>query len=361
MFFSLNANTLEVVLSLFITERKADSSASPQNDIAECEYFKRRKSPDMKYCLTASLLILAVLFTDFGFAADRVRFAYPAKSLNYLPITMGRDKGIFQAEGIDLQMILVASTIQVAALTTGDIDFSGAQSQVMAGAARGLPVKVVGFLTIKPSFWLMAKPEIKAMADLKGKIVGITAIGSSTDTLARFLISKNGLTPDREVAFIGTGTTSNILTAMKAGTVDAGVLSPPFNAMATQMGYRTLAYFGDYVEQSLSGVGTSDRMIRERPELVRRMLTATIKSLRFIQQRPGESIQFISKEWSVDASAATELYKSMLPAFSKDGGMNEKGIRDALKRETERMALKEETPLSKVMDLRLLKEVQQNK
>ena len=75
------------------------------------------------------------------------------------------------------------------------------------------------------------------------------------------------------MAFIGTGTTANILTAMKAGTVDAGVLSPPFNAMATQMGYRTLAYFGDYVEQSLSGLGTSDQMIRERPELVRRMLS----------------------------------------------------------------------------------------
>ena len=117
---------------------------------------------------------------------------------------------------------------------------------------------------------------------------------------------------------------------MKAGTVDAGVLSPPFNAMATQMGYRTLAYFGDYVEQSLSGVGTSDKMIRERPDLVKRMLTATIKSLRFIQQRPAESTQFIAKEWSVDSAAANELYKSMLPAFSKDGGMDEKGIRDAL-------------------------------
>ncbi len=291
-------------------------------------------------------------------AADRARFAYPAKSLNYLPITMGRDKGIFQAEGIDLQMILVASTIQVAALTTGDIEFSGAQSQVMAGAARGLPVKVVGFLTIKPSFWLMGKPEIKSIGDLKGKIIGITAIGSSTDTLARFLLSKNGLTPDRDVALLGTGTTSNILTAMKGGTVDAGVLSPPFNAMAKQMGYRTLAYFGDYVEQSLSGVGTSDRMIRERPELVKRILTATIKSLRFIQQRPAESIQFIAKEWSVDSTSADELYKSMLPAFSKDGDMDEKGIRDALKRETERMALKEETPLSRVLDLRLLREVQ---
>jgi len=308
--------------------------------------------------LTAVPFFILLLFAELGFAADRVRFAYPAKSLNYLPITMGRDKGMFQAEGIDLQMVLVASTIQVAALTTGDIDFSGAQSQVMAGAARGLPVKVVGFLTIKPSFWLMSKPEIRTMSDLKGKIIGITAIGSSTDTLARFLVSKNGLLPDREVAFIGTGTTSNILTAMKAGTVDAGVLSPPFNAMATQMGYRTLAYFGDYVEQSLSGVGTSDRMIRERPELVKRMLVATIKSLRFIQQRPADSIHFIGKEWNMDSTAATELYKSMLPAFSKDGGMDEKGIRDALKRETERMALKEETPLSKVMDLRVLREVQ---
>ena len=310
------------------------------------------------YIIFVSVFLACVHYPILGHTADRVRFAYPAKSLNYLPVTLGRDKGIFQAEGIDLQMVLVASTIQVTALTTGDIDFSGAQSQVMAGAARGLPVKVIGFLTIKPSFWLVTKPEIKSITDLKHKIIGITAIGSSTDTLARYVLSKNGLTPDREVALIGTGTTSNILTSMKAGTVDAGVLSPPFNAMATQMGYRTLAYFGDYVEQSLSGVGTSDRMIRDRPDLVRRMLTATIKSLRFIQQRPADSIQFISKEWNVASSSATELYKSMLPAFSKDGDMDEKGIREGLKRETERLGLKEEIPLSRVLDLRSLREAQ---
>jgi ABC-type nitrate/sulfonate/bicarbonate transport system substrate-binding protein len=304
-------------------------------------------------------LFLWLFATEIN-AADRVRFAYPAKSLNYLPVTLGREKGIFQAEGIDLQMVLVASTIQVTALTTGEIDFSGAQSQVMAGAARGLPVKVIGFLTIKPSFWLVAKPEIKSFAELKNKIIGITAVGSSTDTLARYVLVKNGLIPDREVALIGTGTTANILTSMKAGSVDAGVLSPPFNTMATQMGYRTLAYFGDYVEQSLSGVGTSDKLIHDRPDLVRRMLSATIKSLRFIQQRPADSIQFISKEWSVNSSSATELYKSMLPAFSKDGDMDEKGIREGLKRETERLALKDETPLSRVLDLRLLREAQKN-
>ena len=137
------------------------------------------------YVVLTSLLLACVVDPISIHGADRIRFAYPAKSLNYLPVTLGREKGIYQAEGIDLQMVLVASTIQVTALTTGDIDFSGAQSQVMAGAARGLPVKVIGFLTIKPSFWLVAKPEIKSIPELKNKIIGITAIGSSTDTLAR--------------------------------------------------------------------------------------------------------------------------------------------------------------------------------
>ena len=95
----------------------------------------------MRHFSATGLLFILFLLTEAGFAADRVRFAYPAKSLNYLPITIGRDNGMFRAEGIDLQMVLVASTIQV---------------------------------------------------------IGVTAIGSSTDTLARFLVSKNGLTPDRE-------------------------------------------------------------------------------------------------------------------------------------------------------------------
>lgn len=304
------------------------------------------------------VFVIVVLGADLVRGADRIRFAYPAKSLNYLPVMLGRDKGIYQTEGIDLQMVLVTSPVQVTALTTSDIDFSGAQSQVMAGAARGLPVKVVGFITTKPSFWLIAKPEITSMAALKGKIIGITAIGSSTDTLARALLSKSGLTPDKDVTLFGTGTTANILTALKGGSIDAGMLSPPFNAMAKLMGFRTLAYFGDHFEQSLSGIGTADKMLRERPEGVKRVLRATLKSLRYVQQNSADVSRYIEGEWKVDSAVAEELYRSMLPAFSKNGGMDERGIKDGLKRETERMGLKEEIPLARVLDLRLLYEVQ---
>jgi ABC-type nitrate/sulfonate/bicarbonate transport system substrate-binding protein len=306
----------------------------------------------------AAIVFLLLLCPSLLGAAEKVRYAYPAKSLNYLPLFLGKDKGIYAAEGIDLELVLVASRIQVTALTTGDLEFSGAQSQVSSAAALGFPVKVVGFITIKPTFWLTARPEVRSIADLKGKVIGITAIGSSTDTLARYIVRKYGLIPDKEVTLFATGTTANILAALNGGTVQAGMLSPPFHSMAKLMGFHILAYLGDHVEQSLSGVATSDKMLRERPETVKRVLRATLKSLRFVRLNKEETVQYILREWKVERALAEELYASMLPAFSPDGSMNEKGVRDALEREMGRVDKKDEIPLSRVVDLRPLKEVQ---
>jgi ABC-type nitrate/sulfonate/bicarbonate transport system substrate-binding protein len=306
----------------------------------------------------AAIILMLVFCSAVVHAAEKVRYAYPAKSLNYLPLFLGKDKGIYASEGIDLELVLVTSRIQVTALTTGDLEFSGAQSQVSSAAAIGFPVKVVGFITVKPTFWLTARPEIRAIPDLKGKVIGITAIGSSTDTLARYLVRKYGLIPDKEVALFATGTTANILAALSGGSVQAGMLSPPFHSMAKLMGFHILAYLGDHVEQSLSGVATSDKMLRERPETVKRVLRATLKSLRFVRQNKEETVQYIVREWRVERPLGEELYASMLPAFSPDGGMNEKGIHDALEREMGRVDKKEEIPLSRVIDLRPLHEAQ---
>ena len=113
----------------------------------------------------------------FAGAAEKVRYAYPAKSLNYLPLFLGKDKGIYATEEIDLELVLVTSRIQVTALTTGDLEFSGAQSQVSGAAAVGFPVKVVGFITVKPTFWLVGRPEIRSIPDLKGKVMVISDLG----------------------------------------------------------------------------------------------------------------------------------------------------------------------------------------
>jgi ABC-type nitrate/sulfonate/bicarbonate transport system substrate-binding protein len=219
-------------------------------------------------------------------------------------------------------------------------------------------VKVIGFITDKPSFWLVTKPQIRSIADLKNKTIGISAVGSASDLLARYILKRHGLTPDKDVALLPTGATSNNLVALKAGTIDGGILSPPFHAIAKLLGFHILLYVGDYVEQSLSGIATTEKILREKPDTVKRILRGTIKSLRYARSNPGETVRYISAGWKVEPPLAEELYRSMLEAFSPDGGMGEKGIRDMIDREMERMGIKEEVPLARVVDLRLLKEVQ---
>ncbi len=99
-------------------------------------------------------------------------------------------------------------------------------------------------------------------------------------------------------------------------------------------------------------------MLRERPETVKKVLRATLKSLRYIRQNREESVHYILREWKVERPLAEELYASMIPAFSMDGSMTEKGIRDGLEREMDRVDFKEDIPLARAVDLRPLKEVQ---
>jgi ABC-type nitrate/sulfonate/bicarbonate transport system substrate-binding protein len=307
-----------------------------------------------KYIFTFALFLF--LQPALSSAAERIRFAYPSKSLNYLPLFLGKDKGIYQTEGIDLELIQVNTQIAAKALLTADLDFSGAV--VMSGAAAGMPVKVIGFITVKPSFWLVTKPQIRSINELKNKTIGISAVGSASDLLARYILKRHGLIPDKEVALLPTGATANNLAALKAGTIDAGILSPPFHAMAKLLGFHILLYVGDYVEQSLSGIVTSEKILREKPDMVKRVLRGTMKTLRYARSNSAETVRYIAAGWKVEPALAEELYRSMLQAYSPDGGMSEKGIREMMDREMERMGIKEEVALARVVDLRLLKEVQ---
>src|SRR5689334_1824698 len=246
------------------------------------------------------MYLVALLFMIVGqpflsSAADRVRFSYPSKSLNYLPLFLGRDKGIYPTEGIELELIQVNNQIAAKALLTNDLDFSG--TVLISGAAAGMPVKIIGFITTKPSFWLVTKPPIRSITHLKNKTIGISAVGSASDLLARYILKRHGLVPDKEVALIPTGATSNNLVALKAGTIDAGILSPPFHAMAKLMGFHFLLYVGDYVDQSLSGIVTTEKMLKEKPDVVKRVLRGTVKSLRDIRNHQAETVRYIAAGW----------------------------------------------------------------
>jgi ABC-type nitrate/sulfonate/bicarbonate transport system substrate-binding protein len=156
------------------------------------------------------LLILLVWWNSGeAFAAsakaggEKVIIGLPTTSMSMLPIFFAQDKGFFREEGLDPQLVFVGGRLQVPALAAGEMDFSASAETVLRAAVQGLPLKVVVYMNSRMAVSLIATPEIKNIAGLKGRSIGVTSIGGSLDYAAREILAKNGLNPERDARFVG--------------------------------------------------------------------------------------------------------------------------------------------------------------
>lgn len=115
-------------------------------------------------------------------------------------------------------------------------------------------------------FWLYARPEIRAVENLKGKNVGVSGIGSGPDSLLREILKKHGLDGVRDVIVLPVGSGTGRFFALQAGSVDAAMLSVPANLLAQDAGYRELVSFIDQEWIELQGtVNVTDQLLASDP------------------------------------------------------------------------------------------------
>jgi ABC-type taurine transport system substrate-binding protein len=128
-------------------------------------------------------------------------------------------------------------------------------------------------------FSIMARPEIKRLADLKGKKIGITRIGSSTHTAVQFAVNKAGLAAN-DYSLLQLGEVPNILTTLLAGQIDAGALSPPTNSRAKKAGLFELLNLGtDGPEYPSTVIASTQAYVKAKPENTRRMVRSLAEGL----------------------------------------------------------------------------------
>jgi NitT/TauT family transport system substrate-binding protein len=113
------------------------------------------------------------------------------------------------------------------ALIGGDIDFSTAAGGALTSAVRGAPIRFLFHTYYRGLYWLYARPEIRDVAGLKGKKIGLSGVGSGPYYLVLELLKRQGLAGGRDVTILVTGTQSSSFGALAGGTVDATSLSPP--------------------------------------------------------------------------------------------------------------------------------------
>ena len=310
------------------------------------------------HSLNGILIIgLTVLATTNFAAAEKIRLALPSRSMGYLPMFIALHRGFLKDENLDLELPAMLPNIAHNALLSGEVEYHGVADSALRLAAKGAPLKSIFFSARLPNYFLMAKPSIKSVSDLRGKLVAVSRFGGTTDLAARVALQANGLDPHKDVVLImiGLGNTRNA--ALMAGSVDANIANPPDNSMLKQKGFRELLFLGDAMEFPSNGFTTTERRLTENRDQVKRLLRAFYRGLLFSRENPEESIKIVEREWKLEPAMARDSYQSIMKAASRDGASSDAGLKVHIKLIQNSDKSIGDVALSKIVDFRILEEV----
>src|SRR5919198_2654287 len=242
-------------------------------------------------------LTILVTFASATASAERVRTVIPRATVNYLSLPVAEVKGFFRNEGLENETIIIPGNTAIAALISGEVDYSGAGGSGIRAAVRGAPIKAIMFQTERVTWYLLATADIMKISDLKGKRVAVGTVGDTQDTLITMLVQKEGLAEKdiTRVALPSRNTTMTLL-ALKSGAINATVVNADESLLGEKEGFRTLAFIGDLFPYPFQGFMATDRMIAERPGDIKRWLRAMVKALMFIRDRPEEAADIALKK-----------------------------------------------------------------
>jgi len=273
-------------------------------------------------------LVFAAASVQAAQSIERIKLAIPAKSMGYLPMYVASHRGFFRDEGLDLEIPNLRPNIAHSALLGGDIDYHGLAESGLRLAAKGSPMKSLFFSLRSPLYFLMAKPQLKSVQDLKGRIIGISSFGGATEVSTRLGLRHYGLEPERDVTMILIGTENVRVAALTSGSIDATVAVPPSHLLLKQKGFNLLLSLADVAELPANGFTTTDKTLRDKRDQVKRLLRALARGLAFAKERQKETVEIMAREWQIEPTVAEEVYGPVSRALSQDGTASEAGLKE---------------------------------
>lgn len=241
------------------------------------------------------------LFFNNAAAQTPVRINWTAVTGAQSGMFMAQQENLFKKYGLDVELLHIPSSSRgIQAILAGEIAFSFMDGVNAAQAnLKGANLALVAGATNRQVFSLMAKPEIKKIADLKGKKIGITRVGSSTHTSALFALNSAGLKPS-DYQILPLVEVPNIFTALSAGQIDAGVMSPPTNSRAKKAGFVELMNIAKDGPEFVSvAVGTSRTYIKANEDIVRRVVRAYADGVQVFKSNKAAALKMIANQLKV--------------------------------------------------------------
>ncbi len=294
-------------------------------------------------------------------AAERMRVGLTTRDFGYLPLFVGIRAGYFGAENLDLQWIQVRSNVATSALIAGELDVAASAGGAMRAAARGAPLRAIFFPYQRSTFVLMGAPDIKTVQDLKGKVIGNSAPGSSTEIAASMVLEHHGLNPKSDVRFFLSGGAETAMLAMQQGVIQARPFNPDAAFVMKKQGFNVLAVLADYGPWPWGGYASSTAKLSQERAKIKRWSRAMAKSLLHMVNNKADTIRIAHAEFKYPREVVEEALAVTLKAIDRNdpGGASDESLRRNIEQTVAApLNLKEPPPISKLVDFSLLKEAQ---
>jgi len=275
------------------------------------------------------LLIFAIFPSVLSFG--RLAEAQPLKevriassttvSFTNLSTFYARDRRFFEKEGLDIKIIVVQTNAALAALVTGNVDYTTLSTSTIEAALRGMPLRLVAVTSQQPVWGLVVRKGITKVTDLKGKKLAVSSYGGASYAAILYVLKHYGLGP-KDVSILATGDTMARIAALQKEAVDAAIIPAPGDMKAITLGdFKLLLDVGTLYKLPMGGISTSLAKIRENPTEVGKVVRAVVGATRFIvdSRNKDEVLNYLAAGFKLERSSAEELYGRIVPSLSASG------------------------------------------
>ncbi len=314
---------------------------------------KQKRTSFWQGVILSFFLLLAGAQIVFG---EVVHIGISTVGLYELPTEIAMRKGFYREEGLEVRKVVVRTPLHVAALLSGELDYSTVTGIILSATLQAMPFRTVMGWFDKPLHMLIARPNIKKVTDLKGKRVAVSTYGSIPHVMLKEALSSYGMNPDKDITVLAMGGSGDRLAALAAGTVDATPLDVAYIQRTEQSGFANLLYLGDVVSLRLGGFAVTTDKIQRNPDQILRVIRATLKGVRFLKSNKPETLTIMRDYLKIKGDYVEKIYQFALKSLNENGLLAKSSLENEIRLARENLKIKENIPEEKVADWRFVKQ-----
>ena len=279
------------------------------------------------------VFFISVASAKFASAQEtktKIRISYPNISICCLALFAAQQWKIFEQNGLDVETIQMRSQAANSALASGDIHYvAGVGPNSVAATLRGLPSKAVWFASESLIYTVLARPEFKSLKELRGKRIGLTGLGGTSDVALRIALEAVGENyKDFTIVALGA---PQLMSGLENGTIEAAQLNSPLNYHAKKKGFRPLLEIDQHVQMPLGGLTASNAAIQNRTSELKRVIRSLQTAKRSLLQSKEKAIDLIMRTIKVDREVAEEMFADNTRSASGNGVPSREGMEQIVK------------------------------